>query len=527
MGVQEANNQYLTNKINQAVQQYGKKDDWDARQKAITAHVQEAQQQVATAQKKYDAAQSAYAPLDSALQKALGDQIANNTMLKHYDDQGFLNYDATVADINVQKAKTNPKAARFDEALSYLNAHRSDSKETATANVDNLKIAADNAAKAATHPGNQVKAAKKDLDAANANLKKQIEYRDNVVAKGIANYNEANKKLLPEAQQNVKYASNVVDIEKGLQKDAESKAKDAADKLAKDEAARDDALAYRAAYDAMVKSSTNDFVNKSQALQLLKQDPNAKNPAWTNRLAAAAKIVNDEYKDGLKVSDVQTKLDSAKKSSEHLMNVVKADKKAKDSADQTVTTAKANVVRANKDFATAQSLLKQVGGTIDNNNNTNTNTTGETPASGIVYMPAISGHPNWKVNMLDADGHYTNVYLTTNSKWRVFGKKTINGVECYRLGNQNQWVPARYLDFNLDDAENQSNGETPLKGTVRVTYNGRGSVRLLNAEGHYVDQYIPKRSTWKVFAEKTVNGQHMYRLGNQDQWVPAQYVGLS
>lgn len=142
-------------------------------------------------------------------------------------------------------------------------------------------------------------------------------------------------------------------------------------------------------------------------------------------------------------------------------------------------------------------------------------------------MPIINNDPNWKVNMMDADGHYTNVYLTTNSKWKVFGKKTINGVVCYRLGNQNQWVPARYLDFNLDNASISSNGETPLSGTARVTYTGRGPVRLLNSEGHYVDQYIPKRSAWKVFAEKTVNGQHLYRLGNQDQWVPAQYVALS
>lgn len=464
MGVQEANNSYLSQKIDQATQQYGKKDDWDAQQKAITQHVQDAQQQVDTAQKNYDAAQKSYASVDADYQKALGDQIANNTMLAHYDDKGFLNYDATVADINGQKGTS--KAARFDEALNYLNAHRSDSKETANANKDNLQIAVDNATKAASHPGNQFRAAKKALDDAKANLQKQIDYRDNVVAKGIAKYNEANKKILPEAEQNVKYAASVVDIEKGLQRDAETKAKDAADKLAKDQAAKEDALAHQIAYSAMVRSTNNDFVNKSQALLPLKNDPNAKKSAWVNRLAAAAKIVNDEYKDGLKVSDVQAKLDSATKSVNHLQNVVKKDQKDKDAADKAVKTAKNNVVRANKDLVAAQNLLKQVGGTIDNNNkdngnsgnkgdNTNpggntgyvpsdnTNTTAETPASGVAFLPIINNNPNWKVNMMDANGHFTNVYLNTNTSWKVFAKKTINGIECYRLGSQQQWVPAQ------------------------------------------------------------------------------------
>ncbi len=72
----------------------------------------------------------------------------------------------------------------------------------------------------------------------------------------------------------------------------------------------------------------------------------------------------------------------------------------------------------------------------------------EEAASGVATLNEVPGHPTWKINMLDASGHYTNVYLNPNTAWKVFGKKTINGEVCYRLGSQSQWVPAKYLSLN-------------------------------------------------------------------------------
>lgn len=75
------------------------------------------------------------------------------------------------------------------------------------------------------------------------------------------------------------------------------------------------------------------------------------------------------------------------------------------------------------------------------------NASTEEAVSGLATLNEVPGHPSWKINMLDASGHYTNVYLNANTAWKVFGKKTINGEVCYRLSSQSQWVPTNYLSL--------------------------------------------------------------------------------
>lgn len=69
----------------------------------------------------------------------------------------------------------------------------------------------------------------------------------------------------------------------------------------------------------------------------------------------------------------------------------------------------------------------------------------ETRMSGVARLTPVAGHPTWKIQMMDANGKYTGVYLKPNTSWKVFGKKTINGRTCYRLGSQSQWVPEEYI----------------------------------------------------------------------------------
>lgn len=108
----------------------------------------------------------------------------------------------------------------------------------------------------------------------------------------------------------------------------------------------------------------------------------------------------------------------------------------------------------------------------------------------------------------------------------TFDTKTVNGVEYTRIesATSNKWIQSQYLG---NHSNKPANNETKLNGTGRVSYNGKGSVRLLNANGHYVDQYVKKGSSFKVWAEKTVNGQHLYRIGSQSQWIPAKYFSLN
>lgn len=61
----------------------------------------------------------------------------------------------------------------------------------------------------------------------------------------------------------------------------------------------------------------------------------------------------------------------------------------------------------------------------------------------IVYVPVLYGNSNYKVRLLDSAGHYTQ-YIRTNTHWKCFDTKTIRGMKCYQIGNDQQWVPAKY-----------------------------------------------------------------------------------
>ena len=52
-----------------------------------------------------------------------------------------------------------------------------------------------------------------------------------------------------------------------------------------------------------------------------------------------------------------------------------------------------------------------------------------------------------KVALMDGNGKYTGQYLAKNTKWKVYAKKTINGQECYRLGSDKQWIPAKFSEL--------------------------------------------------------------------------------
>jgi 5'-nucleotidase len=71
----------------------------------------------------------------------------------------------------------------------------------------------------------------------------------------------------------------------------------------------------------------------------------------------------------------------------------------------------------------------------------------ERKISGKVHLPLISGHPHWRVHLLNSKGRRVKQTLRTRSNWKVFGVKLIRGQVCYRLGNQNQWILGKYVRF--------------------------------------------------------------------------------
>ncbi|KRL63594.1 putative mucin/carbohydrate-binding domain-containing protein [Lactobacillus psittaci] len=157
------------------------------------------------------------------------------------------------------------------------------------------------------------------------------------------------------------------------------------------------------------------------------------------------------------------------------------------------------------------------GGSIDNS---------EQSYSGVVYVPIINHNPNWKIALLDGNGHYSGLFISTNSNWKVFAKKMINGKLYYRLGTDKQWVPADYVlvgEHPIVDIEilMTAVGYAPI-----INNNPNWKIALLDGNGHYTGQYIPTNSSWKIFAKKVIKGRLMYRLGTQSQWVPADYLRL-
>lgn len=65
--------------------------------------------------------------------------------------------------------------------------------------------------------------------------------------------------------------------------------------------------------------------------------------------------------------------------------------------------------------------------------------------TGFVYAPVISHNPNWMIQLMDENGHYTGKYIKTNSRWKYFDVKTIKGMKCYKLGTDKQWAPGKFL----------------------------------------------------------------------------------
>ncbi|MCI1330215.1 MAG: YSIRK-type signal peptide-containing protein [Lactobacillus sp.] len=160
----------------------------------------------------------------------------------------------------------------------------------------------------------------------------------------------------------------------------------------------------------------------------------------------------------------------------------------------------------------AASVLLGLGFMGATNHNTQA---ASTRMSGIVRTTPVPNHPTWKILLWDGEGHGTGVYINPNTNYKVFEKKSMNGLEYYRLGTDKQWVQAQYVDAT-GATEEGTTSETKAIYTV-----GSNAVSLVDGQGNASGQVLSPGSTWKAFAKKTINGQTYYRLGTYQQWAPA------
>ncbi|MCR1894127.1 SEC10/PgrA surface exclusion domain-containing protein [Lactobacillus rodentium] len=138
----------------------------------------------------------------------------------------------------------------------------------------------------------------------------------------------------------------------------------------------------------------------------------------------------------------------------------------------------------------------------------------EEPFAAHGYIPVLNSHPTWKIALVDGNGNYTGQYLPTNTKWKVFAKKTINDQTYYRLGTDQQWIPASFLQVK----------KTGVVKANPVKNHPTWKIALLNQNGEYTGKFVKPNTSWKVLDVEFINGRMMARIGNQAQWIPMDYV---
>ena len=142
----------------------------------------------------------------------------------------------------------------------------------------------------------------------------------------------------------------------------------------------------------------------------------------------------------------------------------------------------------------------------------------------VKYVPGY-GVNTWSINGNKVT--FTGNRVEDGNKVAVFDTASVDGVSYTRVGSKdsNIWIQTQYLDGSYKPSANK--GEESVSGVLTVKYDGKGKVGLTNAEGKYTGQYVSKNSRWKVFAKKTINGREFYRIGNQNQWIPAEFSELA
>lgn len=152
-------------------------------------------------------------------------------------------------------------------------------------------------------------------------------------------------------------------------------------------------------------------------------------------------------------------------------------------------------------------------------------------------LKVVDHENHGEVHLYDREGHVMKQTVKNGKKYKVWEKAYINDELMYRIGTDKQWIPAKYTDWKdaklgqnvavASKATNAAYNRENYVGVATINYQGSGNVRLVNSQGNYTSQYLPKKSNWKVWEKADINHEPMYRVGNQSQWVPAKYVSVS
>lgn len=87
------------------------------------------------------------------------------------------------------------------------------------------------------------------------------------------------------------------------------------------------------------------------------------------------------------------------------------------------------------------------------------------------------------VRLVNSQGSYTSQYLSKNSTWKVWEKADINHEPMYRVGNQSQWVPAKYVSVSQTGTKSSQSNEVHHVSVVGNTAN-KSSVPVHESTAH-------------------------------------------
>lgn len=76
-----------------------------------------------------------------------------------------------------------------------------------------------------------------------------------------------------------------------------------------------------------------------------------------------------------------------------------------------------------------------------------------------VGVATINYQGSGNVRLVNSRGNYTSQYLPKNSNWKVWEKADINHEPMYRVGNQSQWVPAKYVSVSQTNTKSSQNND--------------------------------------------------------------------
>lgn len=366
-----------------------------------------------------------------------------------------------------------------------------------------------------------VQQAQTDLDNANKNLQTQQDNLSKVTqaAATAKQALDAAKKAEQDAKINLQAYKQALAAKKQAVSDAETALKQEQAKLDPLYNAWNTAEdAYNAAFD--IETTKSDALRTAK--NTLTEAQNAEREAtWT--LARLQNAPKNLVAAKAKLADAQKELESATRSANATEKRVEATQAALDKAQKAYDEAKAVQDKAQKAYDEEQAQLamqEQVAAEqarLQQEQEAKERAAKGEEYNATLFVPVINNKRNWKVRVLDNNGHYVDKYVSTGKTIKVLAKKTVNGRTFYKIAD-NEWIPAEFT-LGTEEQAVQAIAYMPV-----VNHKRGWKVALMDENGHYTGKYLSTNTSWKVFAKKVINGRLCYRLGTQAQWVPADYL---